>query len=248
MLTINLIPRYYFEQRLIKRLMMFFGMLLGVVVVGMILAMVVILGRIGQANTRLAEVEPIAQQVEALESQAKQLRDEVAPIKAKITYIRDVMNYNTVMIPLLQELSRYTYKTVTYGEVAPSGNTLTIKGWAPSMVDAGRYLLGLYRATHLFSNVSFSGVPGYRQGAEGGGGGAGAGSGVQSGRLGFSFTATCTLLKPLTAPTYSGPTAGGAAGAPGGATAAAGSPPPNTLGPEPGGAGAGAPNTLGPEP
>ncbi|MEJ5297762.1 MAG: hypothetical protein WHZ52_06975 [Armatimonadota bacterium] len=226
MLSINLIPPSYFEQQRVRRLLQLFGGLLALVVAGMLAAMFFFITQTNKANEELAQVEPVAQEVERLKSEASNLRNEVGPIQARIKFIEETMDYNVAIIPVLEELAKYTYKKITYGRVALSEDrgTLTIDGWAPSIVDAGRYLMNLYRAKHLFSSVAFSGVPGYRTGAAGqqGGGGDQVSSFLQGTQLGFSFTATCRLVKPLTAPAPPGGAGGGAAaGAAGGAPGAA---------------------------
>ena len=222
MLTINLIPKSFYERRIVRQLFFSFIGLWVLIAAGMVAMTLMTQAKIDKANADLQAVEPIAQQVESLQKQASDKRSEVAPIMAKVKYINDVMAYNTAMIPILQEVIRYTYKTITYPSVQPSGNTLTIQGWCPSIVDAGRYLMGLYRATHLFSSVTFSGVPGYRTGAGATDPGGAGGAASQGGQLGFSFTVTCTLVKPIAAPAYSG--AGGAAAGAAGAAGAPGAP------------------------
>mgnify|MGYP001037260008 CR=1 FL=1 len=237
MLSVNLIPPSYFEKQRVRRLVRVFSALLAVVIAGMLAAMFFFIVQTNRANEELARVEPVAQEVERLKSEASSLRSEVGPIQARIKFIEETMDYNVAIIPLLEELAKYTYKKITYTRVALSEDrgTLTIDGWAPGIVDAGRYLMNLYRAKHLFSSVAFSGVPGYRTGAAGqqGAGGEQVSSFLQGTQLGFSFTATCRLVKPLTPPAppggAGGGAAGGAPGAPGGAPGAA---PPPGAGPD----------------
>jgi cell division protein FtsB len=242
MLSINLIPRSYFEAQFVRRLMVFFGVLLGLVLLAMLALTMMYEQKIARTNEQLQQVEVRAQQVEALEKQAADLRAEVKPIQDKIKYIRDVMTYNRKMVGVLQELARYTYRKVSYESVTPGegGSTLTIVGVAPSIMDSGRYLLGLYRATNLFSGLTFSGVPGYRSGAGDSGQQAGGGLAALQGALSpVRFTAVCTLREPLVAPTPPGGAAPADAGAAAGVPSTSGMPPPGTpaaLGavPEPG--------------
>ncbi|MCC6484102.1 MAG: hypothetical protein IT209_04570 [Armatimonadetes bacterium] len=241
MLTINLIPRYYFERQAVRKLMTLFGVLLLVIVVAMLGLMMQVQGKINQANEEIAQNQANADKATQLEQQAQQVRQEIEPTKQKVDYINAVMKYNTQYLPVLQGLTKYTYRNIEYFSVTPAsdGASITIQGWAPSIVDAGRYLLGLYRATNLFKNVSsFTGVPGYRTGSEGGGGNEAGNSFLQGTRLGFSFSATLVLNKPITPPAYAGPggaTQAGEAGAPGGIPGAGAPPPPVAgAGPVPG--------------
>ncbi len=143
MQKINLIPASYFEQQKIKRLIGIFGAILGLVILGMLGATLLYSSKIKNAEEELARVEPIAVEVERLKSEASAVRSEVEPIRAKITFIEDHDGVQPSMIPILTELAQYTYKRITYTRVAPSddGGTLTINGWAPSLEDAGRYIM-----------------------------------------------------------------------------------------------------------
>ena len=172
MLTINLIPKSFYERRIVRQLFFSFIGLWVLIAAGMVAMTLMTQAKIDKANADLQAVEPIAQQVESLQKQASDKRSEVAPIMAKVKYINDVMAYNTAMIPILQEVIRYTYKTITYTSIQPSGNTLTIQGWCPSTVDARRSLMGLYRATPLLVRYILwcSGIPHWRRRHGSGGG------------------------------------------------------------------------------
>lgn len=244
MLTINLIPRYYFERQAVRKLMTVFGVLLVLVVVAMLGLMVQTQGKINQANEEIQQNQPNADKATQLEQQAQQVRQEIEPTKQKVDYIKAVMKYSTAYLSVLQGLTRYTYRNIQYYSVTPAadGASITIDGWAPSIVDAGRYLLGLYRSTSLFRSVtSFTGVPGYRTSGSSPGGGGGGDQAVasfqQGTRLGFSFKATLALNNPIAAPTYAGP-GGAAAGQPGAAGVTGGAPLPGAGIPPPPAAGA----------
>jgi len=207
---------------------MLFGGLLLLLIAGLGVFAVMQKQQIAKTTEDLAREDAKAKVVEELRRQASEATASVAPLTARIQYVNDVMKYNTATIPIIHELTRYTYQKIQYVsiQISQTGDTVTVSGLAPSLTDAGRYLLGMYRTSHLFSQVSISGVPGY--GSNSGGGGQ-SGSVVGS-QLGFAFTATLRLKTPIVAPVFTGPAAGGAAGAPG-TTAAA---PVSPLGPPPG--------------
>jgi hypothetical protein len=126
------------------------------------------------------------------------------------------MFYNGKAPALYEELARFTYEKIRYREIALNETDMAIQAYAPSLADAGRYLLNLYRATHIFSQVSMSAVPGYSSagtGAEGAVGPPLASS--RPGSRGFDFTISCKLTQPLTPPAYGATEVAGQAGAAG---------------------------------
>lgn len=220
MLKINLIPASYFQRLRVRRMATVFGAVFGAVVAGLIVWMLMLQSSIAATNEQLSQVEPVAQETERLQTEATGLRSEVQPVRDRIKFIEDTMDYNVAMIPVLAELSKYTYSKITYTsvQISDDGTSLTIQGQAPSTVDFGRYYQNLLRAKHLFSSVAITGPPGYRSGAAGGGGGVegGAPTTLQPTSRAISFTVNATLRTPITAPAApGGAPAAGAEGVPG---------------------------------
>ncbi len=210
MLKINLLPRYIYQRREIRQAA-FLCVLAFVLVVACMVTWWIMLGRKESGlEIRVAEMEQKADQVKALKELVRIEEAKIPPVQEKVDFIEDIMDYNTACPKLYKELAKYTYSRVLYRSLGVSGNQLTITGYCRSVGDCGRFLLNLYLATHIFSSVSVSGVPGYRRGemretampasiSE-----AGVGPPDQLAGLprGFEFTVTCTLVEPIAAPTY----------------------------------------------
>lgn len=124
--------------------------------------------------------------VEAIGAQAREERAKVATIDTKVKFVKELTEYNDVRPDLFARTIEYTLDGVRYTSMNASQNLMQIGAWAPSLSDAGRYLLFMENSPD-FSAVRISGVPGYPPGgqtgaaASGGPGEAGAfpGSGAQ---------------------------------------------------------------------
>jgi hypothetical protein len=240
MIKINLLPPYVFERQVIQRLMLIFVALLIVVVVGGVAWRAQKSAALANMQQELASAKLIADQVNANKTQATSELSKIGPITGKVKFIEQVLAHNLEVPALYEQLTRFTYEKVRYKQIVPSDTQLEIDAYAPSLSDAGRYLLNLYRATDLFSQVTMSSVPGYSPGE--GGTAVADRSQVARGRgivavappKGFEFKVTCVLARPLSVPSYGGPVSGGSA-APGGAPSAPGMPPPSASPQAPGG-------------
>lgn len=139
-------------------------------------------------NTQVLEWEAKAQEVKGIEAQAAAEEAKAGPIKGKVEFIEKLMAYNVEYPKLYEELAKYTYSRIVYKSVEPSSNQLKISAHALSVGDCGRYLLNMYRASHVFTSVTIDDIPDW------------------SGSIpnGFDFTVTCNLKTPIAAPTYGG--------------------------------------------
>lgn len=205
MIKINLLPSYVLERAAVRRLMMIFVVLLAVIIAGGLAYRLQRGAKLSSLQSDLTNVRITETEVLRLEQQATQETAKIDPMNQKLQFIDGVMAYNRIAPDLYEQLGRFTYEKVRYREITLTDTQMEITAYAPSISDAGRYLLNLYRATNIFSQVSMSSVPGFGSG-EGGG---------TSGKppKGFDFKVTCALAKPISAPTY-----GGAAGAAPGTT------------------------------
>jgi hypothetical protein len=247
MIKINLLPPYIYEKRQVRMLALGLLVLIMATAVGGVTYKMRLDASTATMKQQADEAEAKKAQIAQINSSADGERGKIAPIAAKLKFIQDVQKYNLVMPELYQQLARFTYKGVLYRKLTPSATGMTIEAYTPSLSDLGRYLLNMYKADSIFSNVSISAIPGYPS-AEGvsvvsGGGYAGpmesypgmsssasryGGLGaVMSGvektikEKGFNFTVACALKTPIAAPA---PPGGGAAapGAPGMAPGMAG--------------------------
>lgn len=167
MIKINLLPSNIYEARTIKRLIVLFVVVLLVVVAGGIGYTMKLNKDTAEMKAQADTVEQLSKQVDSLKGQAQSTRSGIAPVQDRINFFKAVQDYNLQYPKLYEDLAQFTYAKIIYSQLTPSGSTLNINAYAPSLSDAGRYLLNLYKATHIFSSVTISAVPGYPQ--DGGG-------------------------------------------------------------------------------
>jgi len=188
-LKINLLPSYIYEKRKVRQVMVLFAILVLGVAGGMFGWISMLNKQKADLNMQVTDMEAKANEVKGIEAQAAAEEGKAPPMKNKVDFIEGIMAYNKEYPKLYEELARYTYSRILYKSIEPSGNNqLKITARARSVGDCGRYLMNMYRASHIFSAVTIDAVP------------------VWSGSIpdAFDFSVTCTLAKPITAPTYGG--------------------------------------------
>lgn len=198
MLKINLLPSYIYEKRKLRQVTILFGVLVLGTAVGMFGWFSVLTKQKQELTIQVADMEQKMNEVKALEAQVAAEEAKAPPMQNKVSFVEGIMAYNTEYPKLYEELAKYTYSRILYKSIEPSGTQLKISASARSVGDCGRYLLNMYRASHIFTSVTIDSVPGWN------------GSIPQ----GFDFSITCNLVKPIAAPTFSGTGAAGAPGAP----------------------------------
>lgn len=200
MLKINLLPPYIFERRKVKQAAFLFGLLFVATFCGMVTWWYMLGKKEANLKEELAIMKANADQVLAIENTIKAEEGKIPPIKERLEYFAAIREYNGKFPALYEELARYTYERILYRSIQPSNNSLTINAHAKSIGDCGRYLLNMYRARHLFSDVKISAVPGYPNDLA----------------AGFDFTVTCALRTPIDPPPVPASLGGGAAAGGGG--------------------------------
>lgn len=162
MIKINLLPPGIFEARVIKRLIVLFSIIL----VGIVAGCMYYTSTVNKATEGYKAETAIAKEwrakAEGYKSQADSELAKIGPIDAKLGFVKNVDTFNEVYPKLYEAMARYTYHKITYSQmtISPDGS-VSITAHAPSLSDAGRYLLNMYRATELFASVAISNVPGY---------------------------------------------------------------------------------------
>jgi len=193
------------------------------------------------ADTEAAKTH--ADAVHALEREASAERAKVKDIDQKVKFVQELQTYNEARPNLYQNTIEYTLNGIRYTSMSAAQNVMQIGAWAPTLADAGRYLLFMQNSPD-FSAVRISGVPGYPPGGQTGGGG-GAGPGESGAALGSGAFAPppdtgASGLNSGGGVTNLGPPGGFAPGGQGAAGAEAGGPPGGAFGPgAPGGGGQG---------
>jgi len=240
MIKINLLPKSIYERRAVRNLAILFGVLVvAVVVVGVLYTQVFLVRQVQEMQAKADEAERLRIEVEGIESETQKIKQQTDPINKKVEFIMQVLEYNKKFPKLYEDIAKWTYEKIAYTSMVCNGTTVTMTARARSLDDLGRYLLNMYQARELFSQVAISGVPGYPiesggggvqvqnigMGSWGGGGPQGSLEGIGAIAAGVSqgpraqyidFTVTCTLRTPIVAPTLGGAQAGtpGAPGAP----------------------------------
>lgn len=235
MIKINLLPRSINERKAVKSLAALFGVLVIAVIAGGVLYTQVCLAPKVQAmDMQATQAEELEKQVTAVESDCTTWKGKIPPIKTKLDFIKNVLLYNTQYPKLYQEIAKWTYEKVSYTGLKCDGAQVAISARAKNLDEVGRFLLNMYRATDLFTEVTISGVPGYRAGAGNSAnqmdpmamGANSAGVGPQASLAGIGaidvgvqntahanyidFTVNCKLKTPIVAPSFAG--ASGVAG------------------------------------
>lgn len=241
MLKINLLPAYIYERRRVRAAAIAFTIAFVAVLAGMLGWWLFLSNRQKELTVLVADMEMKAAEVTRIEQAAQAEENRIPIIQAKVDFIEAVMEYNLEIPKLYEEIAKYTYGRIQLNSMQASGGTVTIQAHARTLGDCGRYLMNMYRATHLFNSVTISGVPGWP-----------AGAGGQSGQMvsvgpygtnvpapqsqpfgggqGFDFNVTCTMVKQITQPAYTGgapaPTDAAGVGTPGAPVPPGGGAPP----------------------
>jgi len=161
MLRVNLLPEYVAQRRLSRRLTVVFACMFFMIVGGM-LSYVFALQQPKAA--KMAEDAQTAEDgkatTDSLKAQAAKVQTDAAPTVAKLKFVTDVHVYNRSWAQLYDTLARYTDQNMIYTSAAVSGQTMSIKAYASSIAEVGRYLAAIYKEPD-FSNVSIDKLPGY---------------------------------------------------------------------------------------
>lgn len=236
MIKINLLPRTINERRAVKNTAILFGALVvAVVLIGVLYTQLFLIPQVQAEELLATQTEALEKEVVKIEADTKDVREsKIPPIQQKLDFIKGVLDYNLKYPKLYQDIAKWTYEKVGYAALTCDGTQVTMAAHARSLDDLGRFLLNMYRATDLFTEVTISGVPGYSTGAGNsgnsgfqapgisGGGGPQANlagieaiaSGVQNSPAvrGIGFGVSCKLKTPIVAPAFAGAQAAGAAG------------------------------------
>jgi len=190
-LKINLLPRYIFERRKVRQAAFLAGLAFVVVLGGMLGWWFTLNKARADLQVRVQDMEARRDEVTALQKRVESEEARIPPIQQRLDFIDGLLAYTDKIPDLYEEVARYTYGRVLYRSIQPAADSLTIQAYSRSLGDCGRYLLNMYRASHIFSSVTITAVPGYP-------------SDVTRGGEGFEFTVTCRLVTPITPPRYGG--------------------------------------------
>lgn len=232
MIKINLLPKIIDHKRVLRNTALLMAFILILIIGAGVAYAIKLQGKVEEMEKLAAETEAWKARVESIQKQAQEIRNQIAPIKQKLEFINKVLQYNLEFPKLYEQIARWTYEKVQLLSIQCDGQQVVMQAYAKNLDDLGRYLLNMYRAVDLFTEVTISGIPGYKQGPSqqanvpspvpmpGGGqiGGSMAPlagiqaiqAGVQRAEAGgyaptgITFTVTCKLKKPIVAPQFGG--------------------------------------------
>lgn len=162
MMKINLLPRSINERKVVKNVAITFGVLVvAVILIGVLYTQMVMIPKVQSMESEAQRVETLEQVVMGIEKERDGWKGKIPPIKQKLDFIKGVLDYNLKYPRLYEEVAKWTYEKVAYTGLTCDGTQMAMSARAKSLDDLGRFLLNMYRATDLFTEVTISGVPGY---------------------------------------------------------------------------------------
>lgn len=207
MLKINLLPAYVRQKAALKKAIFLCLAVIILVGAGMLYWIITLKNEKDQREKETIAMEEEAKRVEEIRKQLNEELAKIPPVEKKVNFIQGTMDYNLKAPEFYEELARYTYNRVELSSMNISGNRVTMNAHARTLGDFGRYLLNMYNATSIYTNVSVSTIPGWPSATLGTSGpgpltpGGRDFTGVLPGITnGIDFTVNCTLVKPLPGP------------------------------------------------
>lgn len=161
MIKINLLPRTINEKAVIRNTAIAFAVVLIAIVVGGLTYASKLGKDVSDREAAAVTAEQWQKKVEDIQKQASDQKSSVKPIQDKLDFINAVLKFNGVYPKLYSDVAKWTYEKVMYTGMACDGTQLIISARTKNLDYLGRYLLNMYRATDLFTEVTISGVPGY---------------------------------------------------------------------------------------
>lgn len=161
MLRINLLPASVAQRRIAKKMTALFSLLFLIFLIGP-LAYNLAVQKPHQAEIeqQATEAEAGKAKTDALKAQAAAQVALIAPIKAKVDFVKQVYANNRRWPQLYATVARYTNSDILYSDAAVSGQTMSIKAYTPSIAAVGRYLQTMYKEPD-FTTVAIDRLPGY---------------------------------------------------------------------------------------
>ena len=160
MLRINLLPSYVAQRRVTRQLSVFFGALFFMCVAVPFYLYVTAQRDRADMEAKATQAEQQQTITQGYRTDASNRRSQIAPLKAKVDFVKAVKDYNIAQVKFWNTVAQYSDPKITYTDAAVSGTTLTIKAFSPSLADVGRYLQAVYNEPD-FTTVSIDKLPGY---------------------------------------------------------------------------------------
>lgn len=153
MIKINLLPRTINEKAIIRNTALAFVVLLIAIVVGGLTYAGNLSKQVAQKEAEAQAVEAWEKRVEGIKKQAQDQLASIKPIKDKLDFINGVLKFNQEYPKLYADVAKWTYANVMYTGLVCDGTQVVITARTKNLDNLGRYLLNMYRATDLFTEL-----------------------------------------------------------------------------------------------
>ncbi len=160
MLRINLLPSYVPQRRLTRKLIFGFSALLALCVLVPLFLYLQASQQKASWLSQATAAEAGKAKTDALRQQTQATTAQIAPIQAKVDFVKAVHQHNTDIGNFWATVAAYSDPKVIYSDAVVSGNALTIKAYSPSLAEIGRYLQAMYQEPD-FQSVAIDKLPGY---------------------------------------------------------------------------------------
>ncbi len=161
MIKINLLPKTINEKRIIRSIAILMGVIFVAVVAAGLTFNMKLTAKSDDMEKQATDAEARKTHVDGINSETQSVVAKTKPIKTKTDFINDVLEYNVKVAELYEQITRWAYEKVEYRSLQFNGTNVRMQARVKSLDDLGRYLLNMYRATDLFTQVTIDGVPGY---------------------------------------------------------------------------------------
>ncbi|MDR3710019.1 MAG: hypothetical protein P4L33_17125 [Capsulimonadaceae bacterium] len=161
MLRINLLPSYVAQRRLTKQLTAIFVLSFGCIVTLMAGYAATLQPRLQKVTDEANAAVAAKAKIDSLTQQATTVSGQLPAIQTKVTFVKDLQEYNLAYAKLYTNVARYTSPKILYKSLKASGTTLTMDAYAPSLPDLTRYMQIMYNEPDIKA-LSISAIPAYR--------------------------------------------------------------------------------------
>lgn len=161
MLRINLLPTYVQQRRLTKRLVPLFIAIFALCVAAPLAAYFYERSQLSKITQQANDAVTGKSKTDALKAQAATTIAQVAPIQAKLQFVKDCNDHIRQVVALWNRLADTSPKnSFIYTAASVSGTTMSIKAYSPSVEDVGTYLQAMYHEPD-FVTVAVDHIPAY---------------------------------------------------------------------------------------
>jgi uncharacterized membrane protein YgcG len=209
MLRINLLPPYIYEGAKRTKVTVLWVIILVAVIAGMVFGKVTIDKETEKIKADTATEQPKKAEVEQNEGETTKINTRSEATRTKATFVTNAREHFNTYPTVYNSIVRYTWSRVLYDQIAPSGQTVQIAAFAPTLADVGHYMMAMERNQDISKvEVAMNSIPSIPASAGDSQQGQGQATGIRPSTPGHNFTVALTLAKPIPG----GPTYGSAGG------------------------------------